>query len=58
MIYDSSSRAKIGLQKVGFVSNHRGLMHPAFILQKYGIKWICDFADIRYNRNIHIESGP
>ena len=30
----------------------------AFILQKYGIKWICDFADIRYNRNIHIESGP
>jgi hypothetical protein len=25
------------------------LTYPAFILQKYDIKWICDSADIRYN---------
>nr|DAQ16488.1 MAG TPA: hypothetical protein [Caudoviricetes sp.] len=25
------------------------MTHPAFILQKYDIKWICDSADIRYN---------
>lgn len=40
-----------------FISNHRGLTHPAFILQKYDIKWICNSADIRYNRCVEFNKS-
>ena len=30
---------------------------PPFILQKYDIKWICKFADMRYNRYIEFNKS-
>ena len=36
---------------------HRVFNAPPFILQKYDIKWICKFADMRYNRYIEFNKS-